>query len=151
MNSWLTGKEPDDGKDWRQKRVRRMRWLDDITDAMDMNLGKLWEMGRDRQVWPAAVHGVMKSRTWLGYWTATTKECSNVSSCIVQTGKKPRMAENTVSFPAGKCDLSSARLWMMIWSASSCHIWQVHMNTCLAWHSKGTAILERLEAISHKF
>ena len=46
----------------RRRGQQRMRWLDGITDATDMNLGKLWEMVGDRKAWHAAIHGAMKSQ-----------------------------------------------------------------------------------------
>ena len=89
----------------KRRGCQRMRWLDSITDAMNMNLGKLWEMVRDREAWRAAVHGITVSQTRLGNWTAaatrpsTSERSTGVTFCYIVRMSRGSSAEPSV--PAG--------------------------------------------------
>ena len=67
----------------RRRGCQRMRRLDGITDAMNMNLGKLQETAKGREAWRAAVHGVAKTRTWLGDWTTAITHMYRYRICII--------------------------------------------------------------------
>ena len=106
----------------RRRGWQRMRWLDGITDSVDMSLGKLWELLMDSEAWCPAVHGITKSQTRLSDWT------EYINYTLVKRLKKKEREKAPKAFSMHECSVNSvvfnslATPWTVAHSGFSVHV-----------------------------
>ena len=117
VKNWLIWKDTEDWR-WRRRGWQRMRWLDGITNFMDMSLSKLQEMVKDREAWHSTVHAVAKSQTWLSNWTTKELACP---ICIPHLRSQPTWIHRLVESPdvetsdtEGQLYLDKQQLWSIL-------------------------------------
>ena len=131
----------------RRRGQQRMRWLDGITDSMDMNLSEFREMVMDREAWHAVIHGVTKSRTWLSDWTELNWTPFQIflllypkgrESAVKKTGKHLRNYVNKLSSNKVLC-------FQVSWGQIP---WVLHHFFCIISNRLFFALVQKINVIS---